>query len=258
MNPADKIFSYLSAKQYRRGTEDELFDLFFTTSPRHKSFRHNILKNVLSNDGRFSFDPSEDMWSARESMLAINIHEAQYCVIDVETTGFNNLFDRITEIAIIKMHKGETISHIESLVNPNRSVPVKLQRLTGIYEHMLVNKPSFSELAPIIRSFVKDTIIVAHHSSFDVRFINSELQRCGNDPLSNITMCTCALAKRLLPALHSYSLDTLAEYFGLKFVSRHRAYGDSLMALLIFKKFLDQLNSRSITTIQDLIAFLSS
>ncbi len=258
MNPTDKIFSYLSRKHCHRCSEDELFGLFFKSSPRQKKIRHNILNNMLINDSRFSFDSSEEAWESKDDILAINIHEARYCVVDVETTGFNHLFDRITEVAMIQLYKGEIDKHVESLVNPMRSVPVKLQRLTGIAEHMLVDKPLFCNIAPVLKSFVENTILVAHHSTFDLRFINSELQRCGQNALSNITLCTCTLAKRLLPNLHSYSLDALADYFGFTFVSRHRAYGDALMALLIFKQFLDKLSSKSVNTVGELIDFLKS
>lgn len=257
MNPADKIFSYLARKQFRSGGETELFQLFFTHPPKKKSIRHKIMNNLLLRDGRFSFDRDSESWHATENELALNIHEAEYSVIDIETTGFNSLFDRITEIAIIKLHKGEIAHHIESLVNPRRSLPVKLQRLTGIQEHMIIDKPPFENIIPIIKDFINDTILVAHHSSFDIRFINAELQRCGHESLPNMTLCTCALARRLYPNLHSYSLDALADYFGFSFVSRHRAYGDALMALHLLKEFLKELNNRSITTIDDLIGFLA-
>ncbi len=256
MDITSKIFNFLAGRKYQTATEPELLGLFFSHIPHFKPFHHTLLKNILEPDGRFDFDSEKKLWHAHADILSLNLTEGNYCAIDIETTGFNIRFDRITEIAAIKIRNGTIAEHIQFLVNPNRSIPAKIQELTGIDNEMLIGKPSFEQVAPLFCEFIGSDILIAHHSDFDTRFINSELNRCEKEPLTNLALCTCKISKKLLPGLGRYSLDVVADNMQVSFESRHRAYGDALVTAQLFIKYFSYFQKHSITTVRDLFSFI--
>lgn len=212
----------------------------------------------MEPDGRFTYDRKKDSWLADDDSFSVNIAEGEYCAIDVETTGFNEQTDRITEIAVIKIKKGEVSEYLQFLVNPSRPIPPKIRTLTGITDEMLIDKPPFAQIAPIVQEFIGSSLIIAHHSAFDMRFINAELIRAEYPPLQNTTLCTCQIAKRLFPRYGRYSLDAIAEMFELKFAARHRAFDDALMASHIFIKYMPYFKEHSLNSLRDLLYFIEA
>ncbi|MCB1194790.1 3'-5' exonuclease [bacterium] len=253
MNPADRIFGYMRQKPLPISSENELFHLFFNTTVPNIALQHTIMNNILEGDGRFSYDSYNKMWYANGDDTAKNITAAEYTVIDIETTGFNPDSDKITEIAAIKIRGGEIDRHINFLVNPARPIPLKITEITGIRDDMVAAQPYFRDIVPALREFIESNILVAHHSSFDISFINAELKNAGVEPLHNITLCTCKLAKKLLPHLSSYALDSLAKNFRLTFLDRHRAYPDALVTAQVFQRFFPIFKENELQKIEHLV-----
>ncbi len=223
-----------------------------------RSYREN--NDMVGNSYVCGPDDSDDSKTIAEATYAEytnkmnkNIKNTEICAIDVETTGFDEKTDRITEIAAIKIKNNEVIGKIEFLINPERQIPAKISKLTGITDQMVSDKPRFADVVDELLEFIGDAVIIAHHSRFDMKFINMELKRISHQPLENAVLCSCNLAKKLYPHFNRYSLDAIAGRFDLKFVSRHRAYGDALMVTDIFKKFLRRLEQISIHTLQGVL-----
>ena len=100
--------------------------------------------------------------------------EIKYAIIDVETTGMGIQGNRITEIAIL-VHDGQkVIQEYESLVNPERSIPHTITRLTGINDYMVADAPKFYEIAKEIIEITSDCIFVAHNVNFDIVYSKPE------------------------------------------------------------------------------------
>ena len=100
--------------------------------------------------------------------------DGKYVVFDLETTGFSNRNDAITEIGAIKVENGEIVDEFSQLINPERPIPEKIQKLTGITNEMVVDKPKISEVLPKFLDFCKDSILVAHNSDFDTGFVREK------------------------------------------------------------------------------------
>ena len=73
----------------------------------------------------------------------VNIQDVIFVVCDVETTGLSPVYNRITEISLIKVQNGEIIDKYSSLINPQQHIPGEITRLTGIANEDVINKPSF-------------------------------------------------------------------------------------------------------------------
>ncbi len=102
---------------------------------------------------------------------------------------------------------------------------------------MLKNAPKFYEVAKRIVEITEDCIIVAHNSAFDYRILKTEFKRLGF-PFKRKTLCTVELSKQLIPDMESYSLGKLARALGIPMSDRHRANGDAMATVKLFKMLL--------------------
>jgi len=160
-----------------------------------------------------------------------------YSIIDVETTGGKFNEEGITEIAIYKFDGNNIIDQFISLVNPDKPVQPFVQQLTGINDKMLVNAPKFYQIAKRVLEITDNTILVAHNSSFDYRMLKIEFDRLGYN-YKIPQLCTVKLSKKLIPAMDSYKLGNLAKSLGISISNRHRASGDALATVELFKILL--------------------
>ena len=102
---------------------------------------------------------------------------------------------------------------------------------------MLKNAPKFYEVAKRIVEITENCIIVAHNADFDYRILKTEFRRLGF-PYKRKTLCTVELSKKLIPDMQSYSLGKLARALGIPVSDRHRANGDALATVKLFKMLL--------------------
>jgi DNA polymerase III subunit epsilon len=160
-----------------------------------------------------------------------------YAILDIETTGGKYNEEGITEIAIYKFDGHEVIDQFITLTNPEREIQPFVVNLTGINSNMLHNAPKFYEIAKRIVEITESCIIVAHNAQFDFRILRTEFKRLGYD-FSRETLCTVELAKDLVPNQSSYSLGKLTRSLGIPVSDRHRAAGDAMATVKLFKMLL--------------------
>ena len=160
-----------------------------------------------------------------------------YTIIDIETTGGQYNEEGITEIAIYKFDGHEVVDQFISLVNPEKPIQPFVVKLTGINNAMLRSAPKFYEVAKRIIAITDGCIVVAHNASFDYRILQTEFRRLGYD-FKKPTLCTVELAKKLIPDQLSYSLGKLVRALGIPMSDRHRASGDALATVKLFKMLM--------------------
>lgn len=149
-----------------------------------------------------------------------------YAIIDIETTGGRSARDKITEIAIILYDGEKIIDTWETLIDPERTIPYNITKITGINDEMVVGKPKFYEVAKKIVEMTKGTIFVAHNVNFDYGFIKDEFKRLGYTYTRRL-LCTVRLAKKSLPGFPSYALGNLIKMLDINVKARHRAMADA-------------------------------
>jgi DNA polymerase-3 subunit epsilon len=155
--------------------------------------------------------------------------EQDYVVVDVETTGGRGQHHRVTEIGAVRVRNGRTVEEFSTLLNPQRSIPPNITRLTGITPEMVMGAPYFADIADELERFLGDAIFVAHNVEFDYGFIAREFRRLGRS-FRMPKLCTCASMRRLYPGRKSYSLDNLCRDFGIALDNHHRALCDAQAA----------------------------
>ncbi|MFY0604597.1 MAG: DNA polymerase III subunit epsilon [Flavobacteriaceae bacterium] len=162
-----------------------------------------------------------------------------YAILDIETTGGKYNEEGITEIAIYKYDGHTIVDQFITLVNPEKPIQEFVVKLTGINNKMLRNAPKFYEVAKRIIEITKDCILVAHNSSFDYRILRTEFSRLEYNFFRD-TLCTVELSRKLIPDLNSYSLGKLCKSLGIPISDRHRATGDALATIQLFKLLLEK------------------
>ncbi len=162
-----------------------------------------------------------------------------YAILDIETTGGQFNEEGITEIAIYKFDGHEIVDQFISLVNPEKPIQPFVVKLTGINNEMLKGAPKFHEIAKRIVEITNDCIFVAHNVSFDYRVLRTEFRRLGYD-FNCKNLCTVELSQKLMPEQPSHSLGKLVRALGIPMADRHRATGDALATVKLFKMLLDK------------------
>ncbi len=168
-----------------------------------------------------------------------------YAILDIETTGGKYNEEGITEIAIYRFDGRKVVDQFISLINPERPIQPFVVNLTGINNNMLRSAPKFYELAKRIIEITDSCILVAHNAEFDNRILTTEFDRLGY-PFAKQTLCTVELAKKLIPDQPSYSLGKLVKSLGIPITDRHRANGDALATVQLFKLLLAKDKSKEI------------
>lgn len=170
-----------------------------------------------------------------------------YAILDIETTGGQFNEEGITEIAIYKFDGHQIVDQFISLVNPEIPIQPFVVKLTGINNAMLQSAPKFYEVAKRIIEMTNDCVLVAHNADFDYRILRTEFRRLGYD-FNTKTLCTVELSKKLLPEQTSHSLGKLVRALGIPMADRHRASGDAMATVKLFKMLLDKDLEKEIIT----------
>ena len=168
-------------------------------------------------------------------------------IFDTETTGFDPLNgDRMVEIGCIEMVGRVMTGNVyQAYFNPERAMPSAAENVHGLSDKFLSDKPFFSQKADELIDFLGDCPLVAHNASFDFGFLNSELQKCGRQPIQLTRMVdTVAMAKVRHPGA-KLSLDALCTRYGID--RSHRVkHGALLDAELLAHLYIELTGGRQI------------
>ena len=170
-----------------------------------------------------------------------------YAVLDIESTGGKYNEEGIMEIAIHRFDGEKVVDQFISLINPEREIQPFVSNLTGINNKMLRSAPKFHEVAKRIVEITEGAVIVAHNAQFDYRILRTEFRRLGYN-FQRKSLCTVDLSKKLLPDAESHSLGKLVRSLGIPVSDRHRANGDALATLKLFKLLLTKDTEKQIIT----------
>lgn len=146
-------------------------------------------------------------------------------IVDIETTGGNVTYDRITEIGIVEVTE-EGVTEWSTLVNPRIQIPKMIQQLTGISNEMVADAPYFEQVAKEILLRLQGKLFIAHNVRFDYGFIRNEFARLAY-PFKAKLMCTVKLSRFLYADRDGHSLEKIIQRHQIFVANRHRALADA-------------------------------
>jgi len=161
-----------------------------------------------------------------------------FCACDLETTGIDNKRDKIIEIGLVKVLQGKIEETFTTLINPQRPLPVKIKRITGLQNDMLENSPCIDEVAGDVEAFIGDLPLVGHNVSFDAAFLEYHLGLKSPEQLD-----TLELAKVVCPDATRHRLADLCAHLGIKMSGRHRALPDAEATARLALTLMDRIKS---------------
>ena len=158
-------------------------------------------------------------------------------ILDTETTGLDFNVDKIIEIGIVELVDNVlTQNYFHEYINPEKNISVSAQKIHGISNDFLLDKPVFSDVARKFLDFIKDDAIIIHNAEFDTNFINKELQNCGFKDMKNSVIDTIKIAKKEFPG-QTVNLDSLCRKLSV-INTRQDYHGALLDATLLSKVYL--------------------
>jgi len=166
-------------------------------------------------------------------------------VLDTETTGLEPQGgDRIVEIGCIELvNHIPTGEHFHVYINPERDMPQGAFKVHGLSAEFLAQHPVFEGISEAFMAFVGAAKLVIHNASFDMSFINMELERLGIAPIPNYrAVDTLEIARRKHPGQHN-NLDALCARYGID--NAHRdLHGALLDAELLAEVYIELIGGK--------------
>jgi DNA polymerase III subunit epsilon len=166
-------------------------------------------------------------------------------VLDTETTGLDPIRgDRLVEVGCIELfNRMPTGQTFHRYMNPERDMPAEAFAVHGLSTEFLASKPLFSEVVEEFLAFIGDAPLVIHNASFDISFINAELDRIKRPVILRERLVdTLLLARRKHPGV-SNRLDDLCSRYAID-NSRRTKHGALLDAELLAEVYIDLIGAR--------------
>jgi len=152
----------------------------------------------------------------------------KYAVLDLETDGLNPFNDNIIEIGVVKV--GEKQENFQRFIRIEGKLPEEIKSLTRIDDEMLEEKgiPLKRALEEFI-DFIGDTIILGYNVAFDIKFLNSSLEKEGLAKINNKVYDIMQFVKKDNLFLNNYKLETVLKSYGIDEKVPHRALEDAIL-----------------------------
>ena len=153
----------------------------------------------------------------------------ELAIVDSETTGLDATEGRIVEIGVVICRGGKVLAKKSWLIDPGVPIPASATDVHGITAAMVAGKPTFKQVYPEFVRFIGSRDLIAHNSSFDVRFLAAEIDRHRLEPPGNVVLDSLRLFRRWYPDLKSHRLGDVCRHLGVPIGTEHRAVADSLL-----------------------------
>ncbi len=159
-----------------------------------------------------------------------------FCCLDCETTGLDPQEDRIIECAVVTFSFSQILHSYETLIDPERKIPEESIQIHSIQDCMVEGKPKIQEVLPSILQVIDRKVIVGHGIGLDLAFLEASAKRNQMAFISSHhpTIDTLRLA-RLYGESPVNSLEKLRQHFNIPAEQAHRAMGDVIVNISVFK-----------------------
>src|SRR5271154_2665001 len=249
-----KLYEFLCSRP-AGADAGELIGLLLSGVGSDPDLGARLVRQLLDDDPNFIFDADTAQWRlAQSDRLRVALDQAEFTVVDLETTGGRAGPGTIIEIGAYRMVGKRLTETFSKLVRPQGGVvPRFITGLTSITTEMIREAPPIEQVLPAFREFIGDRVMVAHNAAFDFGFLDFEYRRIFGIGLANPVLCTLRMSRRFMPSLKRRRLDLLAEHFGLSIEGRHRGLGDARMAAELLSIFLEMAERMGITRLDRLL-----
>ena len=161
-------------------------------------------------------------------------------ILDIETTGLEHKEGhRVIEIGCIELNSKEVGASYHQYINPSKTLTDDNIKIHGITNEHLIDKPLFDEIADDFLAFIEDSSIIAHNASFDVGFLNFELEKLSKPKIAKERVIdTIKIARQRFPG-QQVSLDALIKKLKINTLINRDQHGALKDAKLLTDVYLE-------------------
>ncbi len=202
----------------------------------YKATKDHAIKPIYGVE--FTFINEDDLQIVKNP-IDMSFDDAVYTVFDIETTGLSVNFDKIIEIAAVRIKNNQIVEEYQTYVNPERPLSDLTTKITSIRNSDVAMAPKIDEVIIDFKKFFEGTIMVAHNAQFDMGFIYKILKEfnLNYDPMP--TVDTLSIARNCYgDKLKRFNLKAVSRYFKVELTQHHRAIYDTRATADIFLHML--------------------
>lgn len=166
-------------------------------------------------------------------------------VMDTETTGLDpTQGHKVVEIGAVELFNHiPTGRTFHQYINPKRQMPKEAFDIHGLSIEFLTSYPVFKDIAEKFLNFIGSSTLIIHNASFDVKFLNFELDSVGAEKIQNDRVLdTLKLARSKYPGSPA-SLDALSRRFRID-ISKRSKHGALLDSQILAEVYLELIGGR--------------
>ena len=161
-------------------------------------------------------------------------------ILDIETTGLEHKEGhRVIEIGCIELNSKEVGASYHQYINPSKTLTEDNIKIHGITNEYLIDKPLFDEIVDDFLAFIEDSPIIAHNASFDIGFLNFELEKLSKPKIAKKRVIdTIKIARQRFPG-QQVSLDALIKKLKINTLINRDQHGALKDAKLLTDVYLE-------------------
>lgn len=193
--------------------------------------------------------------SCRARAVELLLRLGHVIVADVESTGFVTESNRLVEVAVAEYAGDSMTSTFATVVKGTleaRSLP------NAVPPEEISTAPAFRKVAKIVKEMVESAdLLISQNARFDARWLEAEFRRVGEKITLPPVLDLIAVARKALPGMESYALDSLVAATGVKMSGpRHRALVDVMIEHEVFLRLVTELVRKgTVVSTADILAF---
>jgi len=252
LDAADRLVELV---EERRGPviADEAARRLFALRTAPVALARTLLADVVEADARLAWN-GDSVSLARPLGADLLLEDAEYVVVDLETTGLRPGSSQICEIGAVRVRGFELVEEFQTLVDPRVPLGAVISALTGLTDRQLRGAPPPSLAVRRFLAFAGDSVLVAHNARFDLAFLDRETERLTGSRLAAPVVDTVPLARRLLAGrVPRASLAQLSYFFGTAVQPCHRALPDAQATAEVLLALIGLAQERGARTVAELV-----
>ena len=257
LDAADRLVELV---EERRGpvVADEAARRLFALRAAPVALARSLLAEVVEADARLVWN-GDSVGLAEPLGAGLLLEEAEYVVVDLETTGLRPGSSQICEIGAVRVRGFELVEEFQTLVDPRVPLGAVVSALTGLTDRQLRGAPPPPVAVRRFLAFAGDAVLVAHNARFDLAFLDRETERLTGSRLAAPVVDTVPLARRLLAGrVPRASLGQLSYFFGTAVRPCHRALPDAQATAEVLLALIGLAQERGARTVADLVGLAAT
>ncbi|KHD89263.1 MAG: DNA polymerase III subunit alpha [Bdellovibrio sp. ArHS] len=165
--------------------------------------------------------------------LNLPLHDYTFVAFDTETSGAYPVGHDIVEFGAIKWFQGEEVGRLQFLLKPREPMTDFIIGIHGITNEMVQDAPAMADKIHEIHSFIKGSVVMAHHAPFDMGFLAAEFEKYHLSLPPEPALCTSLLSRKWIHGVENHKLQTLVKHLTIDGGQAHRAYDDAKSCLYV-------------------------